>query len=39
LCFLLLLSLCLVKLCLYLFAGSTSIPVVDALVEGPDKDE
>jgi hypothetical protein len=28
----------LVKLYLYLFAGSSSALVVDALVEGPDKD-
>ena len=29
---------CIVKLYSYLFAGSSSIPVADTLVEGPDKD-
>jgi hypothetical protein len=28
----------LVKLYSYLFAGSASVPMADALVEGPDKD-
>jgi hypothetical protein len=31
-------SFCRVELYLYLFMGSSSIPMADALVEGPDKD-
>jgi hypothetical protein len=38
LCFLRLLSLCLVNLYSYLFAGSSSVLIADTLVKGPDKD-
>ena len=29
---------CIVKLYSYLFVGSSSVPMVDTLVEGPDED-